>query len=305
MSSIHLPNFRHSDTRPFGPVFCAADAVKRARGARLAPLAANVSLLCALAAFAPDHALAQSAQPIDPGTSVSARPLDNAAPSAASATRAADALKAEYAQRQKVLDRRTEENNYRFGAKQHDCYSKFFVNHCIDNARNEMRETRQQIRQDQLALDDEQRAERAKERDRQAALKQAQYEAEAPQRAANEKASQQSYEEKQRRNALAAAQREAEAPQRAANQAAYDRKQADYQKQLEDAHARDVQEAHEREEKAQRYEQKQQEASQHRAEVEARQKKAARKQQEKAQQAEQQRQEQLKLQQQQQQQQGK
>lgn len=280
MPFIHLPNFRLSNV----------------------PAAAAVSLLCAAGAFASQHALAQAAKPIDSGTSVSARVLDAAPSGAPAAQTADDALRAEFAQRQKVLDHRTEENNYRYGVKQHDCYSKFFVNHCIDNARNEMRETRQQIRQEQLALDDEQRAERAKQRDQQTAIKQAQYEAEAPQRAANEKASQQAYQDKQRQNALAAAQRNAEAPQRAANQAAYDRKQADYQKQLEDARARGVQDAQEREQKAQRYEQKQQEAAQHRAEVEARQKEAARKAQEKAQQQEQERQEQLKLQQRQQQQ---
>jgi hypothetical protein len=268
---IHLPNFRLSNV----------------------PVAAAVSLLCAAGAFASQHALAQTARPIDPGTSVSARPLD-----APATQNADDALKADFTQRQKVLDRRTEENNYRYGVKQHNCYSNFFVNHCLDNARNEMRETRQQIRQEQLALDDEQRAERAKERDQQTAIKRAQYEAEAPQRAASEKASQQSYEDKQRQNAQAAAQRNADAPQRAANQAAYDRKQADYQKQLDDARARGVQDAQERDQKAQRYEQKQQEAAQHRAEVEARQKEAARKAQEKAQQQEQERQEQLKLQQQ-------
>ncbi|SAK86729.1 lipoprotein [Caballeronia temeraria] len=276
MPSIHLPNFRLST----------------------APLAAAVLLLCAAGAFAPQRAFAQAAKPIDPGTSVSTRPLDAAAPGSP----ADDSLKADFAQRQKVLDRRTEENNYRYGVQEHDCYSKFFVNHCLDNARNAMRETRQQIRQEQLALDDERRADRAKQRDQQTAIKRAQYEAEAPQRAANEKASQQAYEDKQRQNALAAAQREADAPQRAANQAAYDRKQADYQKQLDDARARGVQDAQEREQKAQRYEQKQQEAAQHRAEVEARQKEAARKAQEKAQQQEQERQEQLKVQQQQQQQ---
>ncbi|SAL68196.1 lipoprotein [Caballeronia peredens] len=304
MPFIHLPNFRLFSAGSLRPAHFFVDvfagAVKQAAGARAVPIAVTVSLFCALAAFAPARAFAQSAKPIDAGTSVKARPLDGTA-AAPDAPGADDALKAEYAQRQKVLDRRTAENDYRFGVKQHDCYSTFFVNHCLDNARNEMRTTRQQIRQDQLALDDEQRAERAKQRDQQAAIKQAQYEAEAPQRAANEKSSQQAYEDKQRQNALAAAQRNAEAPQRAANQAAYDRKQADYQKQLDEARARGVQDAQERELKAQRYEQKQQEAAQHRAEVEARQKEAARKQQEKAQQAqqEQQRQEQIRQQQQQ------
>lgn len=256
-----------------------------------------------VSAFVPDHAQAQTPQPISPDTAVSTRPLDA---TSSSDTQDPDAaLKAGFTQRQQALNTRTQENDYRYGVKRHDCYSNFFVNHCLDTARNEMRETRQEIRQDQLALDDEQRTERARERDQQTAIKQAQYDAQAPQRAVNERASQQSFEEKQRQNALAAAQREAEAPQRAANQAAYDRKQADYQKQLDDARARGVQDAQDRDLKAQRYEQKQQEAAQHRAEVEARQKEAARKQQEKAQQAAEDQQRQQQQQQEQQQQQGK
>jgi len=271
------------------------------RFSKASPIALGVSSIGVLLALASQPGIAQTARPIDPTTAVSTQPLDAASSDAGSTD---EALRAGYDKRQKALDKRTSENDYRYGVKQHDCYSKFFVNHCLDNARTEMREARQQIRQEQLALDDEQRAERAKERDRQTGLKQAQYEAEAPQRAANEKSNQQAYEDKQRQNALAAAQRDAEAPQRTANQAAYDRKQADYQKKLDEARARGVAEAQEREQKAQRYEQKQQEAAQHRAEVDARQKEAARKQQEKAQQAqqEQQRQDQLKQQQQQQQQ---
>ncbi|WP_236572654.1 colicin transporter [Burkholderia sp. 8Y] len=268
---------------------------------KLAPMAVAASSICALAAVLPQHANAQTPRPIDPTAAVSTQPLDASQSTSGNADSNADAAaRAGYERRQKVLDQRTSENDYRYGVKQHDCYSKFFVNHCLDNARTEMRETRQQIRQEQLALNDEQRAERVQERDRQTALKQAQYDAEAPQRAANERANQQAYEDKQRQNALAAAQRNAEAPQRAANQKAFDQKQADYQKKLDDARARGVQDAQEREQKAQRFEQKQQEAAQHRAEVEARQKEAARKQQEKAQQAQQ---DQLKQQQQQQQQQ--
>ncbi|WP_250525898.1 colicin transporter [Caballeronia sp. GAWG2-1] len=265
LPSIHLPKLRLSS---------------------LASICAACAFLCTLV-LAP-NAIAQTPKGIDPTTSVRATPLGDASSAMVSAEPSAeDALKADNARRQKALDKRTAQNDYAYGVKEHDCYGKFFVNHCLDNARTAMREERKQIRQQQLALDDEQRAERTKQRDEQTALKQAQYDAEAPQRAASEKSSQQSYEEKQRQNALSAAQRQAEAPQRAANQAAYDRKQADYQRQLEEARARGVQDAQDREQKADRYEQKQRDAAQHRAEVEARQKEAARKQQEKAQQAQQ------------------
>lgn len=72
-------------------------------------------------------------------------------PVAASATQDFDA-------RQKVLNQRSAENDYRYAVAEHDCYSKFFVNHCLGNARDRMREERASIRQEQLALDDEQRA---------------------------------------------------------------------------------------------------------------------------------------------------
>ena len=61
--------------------------------------------------------------------------------------------------RQKVLDQRTEENNYRYGvAAEHDCYTKFFVNDCLNSARDSARRCRPTSRQEQLALDDERRA---------------------------------------------------------------------------------------------------------------------------------------------------
>jgi hypothetical protein len=244
----------------------------------------------------PQAASAQTPKPIDATTSVTEKPLDDAAGTPAGN---------DFESRQKALDLRSEENNYRYGVAQHNCYSKFFVNHCLDNARNAMRVVRQQIRTEQLALDEEQRVQHASERDRQTAIKRAQYEADAPARATTEKSNEASFAEKQRQNELAAAQRNAEEPQRAANQAAYDRKQADYQKQLDEARARGAQDARDRDQKAQRFEEKQREAALHKAEVEARQKEAAAKEQQRAldAQKEQARQQQIKQQQQQQQQQ--
>ena len=104
---------------------------------------------------------AQTPKPIDATTSVTAKPLDESPDASTNAT--ADD---EFSKRQKALNLRTEENNYRYGVAQHNCYSKFFVNHCLDKARDEMRTARQQIRTEQLALDDEQRAQHAKQRDR-------------------------------------------------------------------------------------------------------------------------------------------
>jgi hypothetical protein len=273
--------------------------------------------------------MAQTPKPINAGTSVTQRPLDetgaqdngnsgqaasdelaNRVEGAVSASGALGASAAQttadtnnFAARQKALDVRSAENNYDYAVKQHDCYSNFFVNHCLDKARDAKREVGGQIRKEQLALDDEQRLQHAQQRDQQTAIKRTQYASEAPQRAASEKASQESFEEKQRQNALSAAQRNAEAPQRAQNQADYDRKQADYQKKLADAAARGVQDAKDREDKAERFAAKQRDAAEHQTEVAARQKEAAAKQQQRAQQeaADKAHQEQLKQQQQQQQ----
>jgi hypothetical protein len=275
---------------------------------RVVALASSLAVLAMTAVMPAQNALAQTSKPkpIDPTTSVSAKPLDGSAKADnASVSITEVSPDAGFASRQKALNKRTEENDYRYGVAQHDCYSTFFVNHCLDKARDEMRGEQRKIRTEQLALDDEQRVQHAKERDRQTAIKRAQYEADAPQRAATEKSNETSFAEKQRQNELAAAQRNAEAPQRAANEAAYQRKQADYQKQLDEARARGAQDARDRDQKADRYAEKQRQAELHKAEVEARQKEAAAKQQQKALEAqqEQQRQQQLKQQQQQQQQQ--
>ncbi|MGX7003511.1 colicin transporter [Caballeronia sp. KNU42] len=315
-----------------GGVAIARPAVLPAGLSRQASLFARpvAALLFALAcAGVGTAAMAQTPKPINPGTSVTQTPLDESgaqgtaaqAASGGSGSRAAgqfgasgaiDAGAAQdtpdpngFSARQKALDVRSAENNYRYGVKQHDCYSDFFVNHCLDKARDAKRAVAQQIRKEQLALDDEQRLQHAQQRDQQTAIKRAQYVSEAPQRAASEKASEESFAEKQRQNELSAAQRNAEAPQRAANQADYDRKQADYQKKLADAAARGVQDAKDREDKAERFAAKQRDAAEHQTEVAARQKEAAAKQQQRAQQdaADQAHQAQLKQQQQQQQQQ--
>jgi hypothetical protein len=230
-----------------------------------------------------------------------------AASSAASTSDTASGVPAanDFEARQKTLDTRTAENNYRYGVAQHNCYSKFFVNHCLNSAREDMRVVAADIRKEQLALDDEKRIEHARQRDEQAAIKRAQYEADAPARTAQDERNAQAYEDKQRQHQLSQAQRNAEAPQRAANeqafqqkqqqhaidqaqrgispsqaaanQKAYDAKQADFQRKLDEAHQQAAQKAQERTEKQQRFQQKQSEAAQHKADVEERQKQAAEK----------------------------
>ncbi|SDB98679.1 colicin transporter [Paraburkholderia lycopersici] len=309
--------------------FCAPAGVAR----RFTALGAICTIALSFGASVP--ALAQTVGvpgPLDlqGAPAVQAAPAGNAplaASDVAGAPGAQTSQQNDFDARQQVLDRRTAENNYQFAVAQHNCYSTFFVNHCIGKARDKMRVVQADIRREQLALDDEKRTAHAQQRDQQAALQRAQDEANAPQRAANEAASAQAYEQKQRQHALDQAQREAEAPQRAANeqayqekqrqhalaqaqreggqsqrdanQAAYDQKQANYQKQLDEARRQGEQKAQERADKAQRFQQKQEDAARHKADVEERQKQAAGKAQEKQQQ-ELQQQQQLKQQQQQQ-----
>jgi hypothetical protein len=312
MSALHAPRdlYVGSVTPASHADACVESRAPRGQAVAGSSFLARVAVILACVAM-PRLAVAQVPKPIDPTTSVTASPLDQSAnaPNAASgsgnagASTDASADPNGFQARQKDLNRRSEVNDYHYAVIQHDCYSKFFVNHCLDQARDAKRTASNQIRQEQLALDDEQRLQHAQQRDAQTAAQRAQYAAQAPQRAANEKAAEASYVEKQRQNQLAAAQRAAEAPQRAANQAAYDQKQADYQKKLADAAARGKQDEIDREQKAERFDAKQRDAAEHATEVAARQKQAAEKQQQNAQQAQldKQHQDQLKQQQQQQQ----
>ena len=79
--------------------------------------------------------------------------------------------------RQAVLNHRSAENNYDYAVAVHDCYSKFFVNYCIDKARDKMRTVQADIRKEQLGLDGEERTARAQQRDEKTALQRAQDEA--------------------------------------------------------------------------------------------------------------------------------
>ena len=213
--------------------------------------------------------------------------------------------------RQNRINALTDDLNYRYAVEQHDCYSTFFVNRCLEKARDAMRTERGAIRSQQLTLDDEIRAQRAAERNQNAAIKAAQDSADAPQRAVNEQANQKQFDDKQQQAALSAAQRDAEASQReqnapsqaqqdaemqrkldaarqqgvidaqqrVSNQAAYAQKQADYQAKLKQAQDNATADAQQRADNAQKFTEKQQAAAQHKADVEQRQKAAADKQQ--------------------------
>jgi hypothetical protein len=308
--AAQLPFVSPSFARVFASWFRALSAlssaaVKRAGGA-------GVIAACALYAAL---AMPLPARAQEPGLTAAGATSDSATETgqgadAADATQASSVDQA-FAARQKELDDRSAENNYQFAVERHNCYDTYFVNHCLNKARDKMRAIQADIRSQQLSLDDEKRAEHARQRDQQQALRQAQDEANAPQRAAQDARNQQAFEDKQRQHALDEAQRQSEAPQRAANeqayeqkqrqhaidqaqrgisptqaaanQKAYDQKQADFQRQLDEAHQQAAQKAQERVEKQQRFQQKQIDAAQHKKDVEARQKQAAEKAQQKQQ----------------------
>ncbi|KFX27929.1 hypothetical protein HXP36_10105 [Ralstonia solanacearum] len=159
---------------------------------------------------------------------------------------------------------------YRYQQAERACYDAFFVTRCIDQAKDVRRTELHAIRERELALDEAERADRAERRDRDRAIRQAQYEAEGPQREASEQKNRGDFERKQEQQRLNEAQRQAEAPQRAANAQAHAKKQSDYDARLKAAQEQGAANAAKRAESAKQYQQKQQDAQQRQKELEER-----------------------------------
>ncbi|WP_150667239.1 hypothetical protein [Pandoraea anhela] len=166
----------------------------------------------------------------------------------------------DFAGRRAVLDRQRAWVDYRFEEAKYECASKFFVNYCIDNARDEQREALKAIRSQRLVLEDQERKARAQARDERLAEKRAQTAAEAPQRAAERAQNVADYRAKQAEYQQRVTERTGQAPQREANAESYNAKQAAQQQKLDEAKASAAQKAAEREENVRKYNQKQQEA---------------------------------------------
>lgn len=178
----------------------------------------------------------------------------------------------DFSGRRAVLDRQRAWVDYRFEEAKYECASKFFVNHCIDKARDEQREALRAIRSQRLVLEDEERKARAQERDERLADKRAQSAAEAPQRAAERAKNVSDYDAKQAEYQQRVTERTGEAPQRAANAETYNAKQAAQQQKLDEAKATAAQKAAEREENVRKYNLKQQEAIERQQKSDARRK---------------------------------
>ncbi len=127
--------------------------------------------------------------------------------------------------RQAALDRRAAEIDDRNAHAQHDCYARFFVNHCLDRVRVRTRAERAALRADQLALDQEQRTARAQQREQEKAQRRAQDALQASERAEEARRNRIRFEEKQRAHQRAQAQRAQSAQQGAESAARYQAKQ--------------------------------------------------------------------------------
>jgi len=166
----------------------------------------------------------------------------------------------DFAGRRAVIDRQRAWIDYRFQEAKYECASKFFVNYCIDKARDEQREALKAVRSQRLVLEDAERKARAKERDERLDAKRAETAAEAPQRAAERAQNVTSYQEKQAEYQQRVTERTGKAPERAANAEQYNAKQAEQQKKLDEAKATADQKAAERAENVRKYGEKQAEA---------------------------------------------
>jgi hypothetical protein len=168
---------------------------------------------------------------------------------------------AEFDAHERALNARTTQMNYHYGVAQHDCYARFLVNSCLDDARDAMRTEKAEIRTEQLDLSERRRDLRARQRDQKAAASEQQTVADAPQRAATEQRNRAAFDAKQRQHELDMAKRGQDAGQRAANLDNYNRKQAAHQAALDQAKADAATDAQKRTLSVQRYQQKQQEAA--------------------------------------------
>ncbi|WP_320534589.1 colicin transporter [Robbsia andropogonis] len=223
--------------------------VRRRPGPVLAWLAA-----VAFVTVAYQGAWAQASRP-------SATPATPGAPAPALSDAAYAQRTAEFDAQQQQLNARTAKNEYTYAVAKHDCYATFFVNHCLDVARDKMRDEKASIREVQLKLSADRRAAREEKREADDAQRLAQQRANAPQRAANERQHRAAYDAKQQQHAVDQAKRGDSAPQRQANVDAYNRKQSAYQQKLDAARQNAAADAQRRQENVQRFQAKQDDAA--------------------------------------------
>ncbi|CAG9178269.1 hypothetical protein [Cupriavidus pinatubonensis] len=201
-------------------------------------------------------------------------PLSDSAAQASAPVAAGAGAPRDFAAERKAIGDSRAWTNYRFATAERACYDKFFVTSCIDKAKEVQRQELQVLRQRELEVGDAERAQRAADRDREQALRRAEYEAGQPQRSANEKASRESFDKKQQDQQLRDAQRQADAPKRSANAQAYQQRQADFDARMREAQQKGAEQARQREENVKAYDAKQREAEQRQKDLDERRAKA-------------------------------
>lgn len=203
----------------------------------------------------------------------------SAAYAQASAPQAADAaIKRDFEGERKAIGDARTWTNYRYAVAERDCYSKFLVNSCIEKASDIQRAELHVLRKRELEVGDAERAYKAATRDREQAIRRAEFEAGQPGRAANEAASRAAFDRKQEEQQLRDAQRGADAPARAANAQAFQQKQADFDARVKEAQQKGAEQARQRQESVKAFEEKQRQAADRQKDLDERREKAKQKQ---------------------------
>jgi colicin import membrane protein len=176
----------------------------------------------------------------------------------------------------------------KFASEERECYQRFFMNNCIDAAKERQRQALKQVRPVEIEANAFKRQERVIERDQALAEKAAQEEREKPLRlqqqqeneaAAAQKAAKAAQEEKekslklqqQQENEAAAAQKAAKAnqPKSVERQSGSDQRSAQHEAKLKQLQAQEVANAQQRAANVAAYEKKVREAQEHQRQVEA------------------------------------
>ncbi|WP_223851411.1 MULTISPECIES: hypothetical protein [Cupriavidus] len=203
----------------------------------------------------------------------------SAARAQASVPQAADAAtKRDFEGERKAIGDARAWTNYRFALAERECYNKFLVNSCIEKASDVQRAELHVLRKRELEVGDAERAYRAATRDRDQAIRRAEFEAGQPGRAANEAASRAAFDRKQEEQQLRDAQRGADAPARAANAQAFQQKQADFDARVKEAQQKGAEQARQRQESVKAFEDKQRQAADRQKDLDERRERAKQKQ---------------------------
>lgn len=189
-----------------------------------------------------------------------------------------------YADQAGIDQRRTELDTLRakaestYQAQSTVCYQRFFVNACLDKAKEVRRQILQEINREQVSLNDQERLEHASQKQSDAAARQAEEERLAPLKAAERKQNLEEFNKRLKMAQEEEAKRAAGAVSRNEKKAEFERKQRERDEEQRRIASEARAQAELREANQRAYERKQEDAREHAMEIE---KKKAEKQQDK------------------------